>query len=294
MQWSLFVVGVVIAAGVAGCNEPAPMPQPSFTPAPPPPLYEVRFVVTQETPDGAPLPGEVAVVPILESGALGPMQVQGTNAGGVARFVFQWPTTLLVRASAPGDWTKEGGRVHVDQAVAAAGLLVSDRDVFLPLFRSTLPIATTVAWSTTTAQPMGLGTSPATTFQPLAFPEGLQAAYLARLADATIVVTWMDSMQGHVATLSTGLAWNGQVWTEGPEASAAATGSRTAAWDGDLPRDGWPADLEAAQLQVALLTRTAIVGDVLFAVSGALQFGGHAPAELPSDDCHLLCGPTSA
>lgn len=276
---------------LAGCSGDGPKEAVPILPDPPvpDPVYSVAIVVLQETSSGVPLPAQVQAVPVNADGSLAPMQVVHTDTEGAARFTFRTPTTLLVRAVGPDGWTQEGARVEVGPTVASPGLTVSDRDVFLPLYRSSLDLTATHAWSTATAAVGPAGDlDPAKAFVPLALPDGLQEAYLARLADGRVAARWTDGAQGTAATLSVGLAWDGAVWVEGNASSPTATGAREAAWDGDLPADR-PTDLAAAHLQAALLTRSAIVGDVLFDVRVTLRFGGAVPAGMPADDCHLLC-----
>lgn len=290
---NLAPLGFLALAGflLAGCSSPDDVvAQPSWTPPPPPPTYDVRFVVSQETADGQPLSAEVQLVPVLEAGGFGPLQVQRTDSEGQTTFRFGWPTTVLVRVVAGDDWTQEGGRIYVDKAIAAEGLTVSDRDVFIPLLRSSLTFTAQQSWDMAMADVAPDGTvEPAVTTAPLVFPEGLQEAYLGRLQDAQIVVRWTDSATDRAPSISTGLAWSGSVWTEGEAAPLTQVGPRQATWDGDLPRDGRPGDLAAARLDVALLTRSAIVGEVVFDVETILQFGGRVPADMPVENCHLLC-----
>lgn len=276
---------------VAGCSGPADRhPAPVEAPAEPAPTYPVTFVVTEETATGAPLPAKVQVIPVLAGGGHGPIQVAGTDTQGAARFTFLQPTIVLVRAIGPDGWTQEGARVEVEDRVIAHGALASERDVFLPLFRSSLTAVAGHTWSNAAGDLRPDGTvDPAEAFVPLTLPEGLQAAYLQRLSHARVTVRWTDSTEGRVATLSAGLAWDGAVWVEGDEASVSPSGQREASWGGDLPAER-PADLEWGTLQAALLTRTAIVGDVLFEVETTLEFGGRVPEGMPADDCHLfLC-----
>lgn len=285
-------IALLLVLLLAGCSSPRQVadPIPSVAPAAPAPAYALNVVVSQETADGPRLPAEVQVVPVL-GGGLGPMQVQGTDGNGVARFRFREPTEVLVRAVGPVGWTKEGARVQVGETLTAEGALASDRDLFLPLLRESLTVAVRHSWSTAAAEPRPDGSvTPAATFMPLALAEGLQAAYLSRLADALVTASWMDGADGRAGSLATGLAWDGEPWVVGAEASplGAGAGTRTATWDGDLPADR-PADLAGARLQAVLQTGTAVVGTVTIDVEATLWFGGRAPAEMPADDCHLLC-----
>ena len=281
----------IVAVLMAGCGgpDPAPVPQPvrSLTAAPAP-EYTLNVVVTRETADGEPLSARVDVLPVLPGPAFGPMQAK-TTVGGVASYSFREPTKVLVRAVGPDGWTTEGGRVEVGQQVTAEGVLASDRDVFLPLFRERIDLAAQHTWSTAIATP-GPDGEAALAFAPLALPEEVRAAYLARLVDATVTVSWSDGPDGRVGTLATGLAWDGTPWVTGPESPPTdALGQRRAVWDGELPAER-PADLASARLQALLQTGTAVVGDVLFDVQATLVFGDHVPPELPEDDCHLqLC-----
>lgn len=291
MRSPLLVVALLVL--LAGCNSPrngAPAePTPTIAPAAAP-TYDVAVVVTQETPSGKPLQATVQAFPLLASGGIGNGLSQPTDTTGTARFSFHEPTTLLVRAVGPKGWTMEGAQVHIGNAVAAEGVTVSDRDVFLPLFRDRIDLAVEHAWSTVVAERGADGsTTPARTFAPLALPAGLESAYLARLSDAAVQATWMDGTDGHAATLSVGLAWDGVPWVEGPESSAAEVGTRSVAWDGDLPA-GRPVDLANAHLQAMLGTTTAVVGDILVDVDASLAFGGFTPAGLPPATCpgHLL------
>ncbi|MEK6976407.1 MAG: hypothetical protein AABY18_08715 [Candidatus Thermoplasmatota archaeon] len=285
---------VVFGLLLAGCNGPGHAPtvpqETSAQPTPmPAPEYTATIVVTKETPNGEPVRAQVQGTPLKADGKLGDVQQRGTDVQGAALFRFSEPTTLLVRVLGPDGWTSEGARVHIGAAVAAEGLTVSDRDVFIPLYRSTLTFLGEHAWSTQVAQPGAEGVAPAVAVEPLLFPEGLQVAYLSRLSGARVVASWTDTQDGRALNASVGLAWGDAVWVEGPAAPLTQTGPRQAIWDGALPSDGKPSDLAAASLQTAVLTRTAIVGDVLFSLETTLQFGGRVPAELPADNCHTLC-----
>lgn len=281
----------LVALTLAGCSAPkhaTPVePSPTVVAAP---RYEATIVVTQETPGGKPLQAIVQGYPLLASGGIGNGLAQGTDTQGAARFSFREPTTLLVRVVGPKGWTMEGATVHIGTAVAAEGVLVSDHDVFVPLFRDRLDVATQHAWSTAIAQPSGDGSrEPARTYAGLALPEGLELVYLQRLSGAALQASWMDDADGHAATLAVGLAWDGRPWVDGAESAPTEVGPHRAVWDGDLPADR-PADLADAHLQAMLSTTTAIVGDVLVDIEGTLSFGGIAPAGLPPATCpgHLL------
>lgn len=285
------------ALAFAGCNGPTrdtPAPEAVETPTPTPTVpateYTATIVVTRETASGEPVRTQVVGFPLLADGTLAPAVARATDAQGAARFRFDGPTTLLVRAVGPDGWTDEGARVHIDVAVAAEGVTVSDRDVFLPLFRSELAFSGQQAMSNAVAQPRADGgVEPAVALRPLAFPEGLQEAYLSRLSSARVVASWMDDADGRAVNASVGLAWGDALWLEGPGAPVTQVGTRSASWEGDLPAAGRPADLAGATLQTAFVTRTAVVGDVLVDVEATLGFGGRVPAGLPADDCHLLC-----
>ena len=293
MRFAVLPVLLLVAVAFAGCggpSKPEPVPQVEApTPTVPATEYTATIVVTQETASGAPMLVEVQGIPVLADGTFGIKQSKRTDPEGAARFRFDGPTTLFVRAVGPEGWTTEGARVHIDVAVAAQGVTVSDRDVFLPLFRSDLAFAGQEALSTAIAQPQAdASVHPAATFQPLVFPDGLQGAYLARLSSANVVASWMDDKDGRAVNASVGLAWGDSVWVEGAGAPVTQVGTRWASWDGVLPAAGRPADLAAATLQTALLTRTAVVGDVLVGLDTTLHFGGRVPAGMPADDCHLL------
>jgi hypothetical protein len=288
----LVVFAALAFAGCGAPSHPAPMPEASETPTPtvPPTQYSATIVVTREIPSGEPVRTQVTGIPLLADGSLGIPLARGTDAQGAARFLFDRPTTLLVRATGPEGWTTEGARVHIDAAVAAEGLTVSDRDVFLPLYRSELAFAAEQTLSTAVAQPRpDGGVEPTLAFHALAFPEGLQAAYLARLSSANVQATWVDDADGRALNASVGLAWGDAVWVEGAGAPLTQVGPRSASWEGALPGAGRPSDLSGATLQTVLLTRTAVVGEVLVDVQATLGFGGRLPAGLPVDDCHLLC-----
>src|SRR5688572_24248167 len=115
-----FLAAVVLLALLAGCTDPPSSPP--TTPAPavaPAPAYDVAVLVTQETPDGAPLVGaEVVAYHLDPSGETltGVAVPASTNGQGVARFSFREPVRLAVRATMPG-WTQEGTTVAVGEQV---------------------------------------------------------------------------------------------------------------------------------------------------------------------------------
>lgn len=284
------VLACVILLFVAGCTDPAPSnPLPhEGEPAPVQPSYDAVVVVTQETPDGPGLKAQVIGVPLLPDGTLGAALIRNTDADGKVRFSFPTATTLLVRATGAQGWTQEGARIHIaSQAVAAEGLTATLGHVYLPLYRSTLQSTLTHAWTNALASPgMVPDVEPATTFAPIALPDGLADAYLARLTGGAVAAHWTDSLDGRVATVAAGLAWDGAVWVQGEPSPATGTGERSAQWAGALAPSDVPQD--ADDLQAALLTHTAVVGTVSFSITTTLTFGGRTPPELGDDPCHLL------
>jgi hypothetical protein len=252
--------------------------------------------VSQQTADGPALPGaEVDVATLASDGSvLGQPVVRFTDAAGFVHLSYREPVALALQAVAKqkADWTREGTRVQVGTAIIPErALLVSDRDLFLPLYRSHLDFAANTTWSTVVAQPDAGGMiDPAHTEADLGFPDGLQVAYLSRLVAARVELHWDDTATAH-ANLAAGLSWSGNLWVQGDEASPGLVpGARSALYQGDLPVAGRPVDLAATRLQAAALTHSAVVGDMPLGFTATLLFGGQSPAELPAPCSHaLLC-----
>lgn len=289
------VAALFAAALLAGCQSPfgagpqATSPAESTpTEAVPPAFvaYTFRVVVTEERPDGPRLPAEVHASRLDDAGKLGGAIIRPTDGHGVASFTVFDPGTYLVRVLGPVGWTQEGARVEVTpDGVTAAGLVASDGDVFIPLYQADLLYQASLSWTTTVVPPQA-GGAPGTAMAtvPLAFPDGLAAAYMARLRTGEVFVRWTDSVEGVAPDLSAGLARDGVLWVEGDPAPTSATpGEREAAWSGELPSDGRDGE---PRLGAAAVTRTAVVGTVLVHFDATLLFGGQVPPELPPIDCH--------
>lgn len=295
------IVLAVIVLCLAGCGSP-PEPTPVAVGAPTAPAdtdYRLTVRVSQETADGPVMPGvEVQAFILAERGqpALAvPRAVPASTDGqGLARFLFEEPSLVAVRATAPG-WTSEGQVLRVEEAVAMhgpvvafGGPLVSERDFFLPLFRATLDLAAATALMTSVVQPApDGGLDPPVATADLVFPDGLGAAYLARLSAADVHVTWEDTVSSR-AHVSAALAWDGAVWVRGEApAPGLAPGPREAAYSGALPAEGRPASLAAATLQAAAVLESVSVGEVPLAFAVRLAFTGSQPPGLPAA-CHAM------
>jgi hypothetical protein len=259
---------------LAGCAEPdapdSPPPIPS-TPPPAQPEYTLTLRVSEEAPDGPPLAGaEVEAYPMDAAGKPGPGVGRVTAADGTVRFSFREPTALALRAWLPG-WTREGALVAVGPDVSSGDALVSERDLFLPLYRAELAVAASSALATSTA----FDSAPALADLPV------PRAYLDRLAGADVAVRW-DETPTRRADLAAGLAWDGRVAVQGePSGLAPAPGAREATWSGDLAPAG-------GRLSAAAVLNSAAVGDVPLAFEVALRFAGREPEGLLAP-CH--CGP---
>jgi hypothetical protein len=254
---------------LAGCTHPTPSAAPaSSTPPVPPPAFLMALRVSEETPDGPPLAGvEVVAYPLDASGQATVGVARATDADGVVRYSFREPTRLAVRAAAPG-WTREGAIVEVGPAVGASGALASDRDVFLPLYRTSLRLSASSSLTTSTA----LDARPALADLPL------PAGYLARLSGAEVTVRW-DESPTQRADLAAGLAWDGEVRAQGePSGLTAPTGTRQATWSGAARPEG-------ERLSAAAILHSAAVGDMPLAFEATLRFTGQEPAGLPKT-CH--------
>lgn len=294
---SRILLAILVALLVAGCGAPTPAevePGPaSSTPAAPAlVLYRVQVVVSQERPDGPRLPAEVHATRLDEQGRLAAPIIRPTDGTGVARFELFEPGTYLVRVLGPAGWTQEGARIDVaGDGVRAAGLVASEGDLFVPLYRASLAFAGQQTWSTTVASNPGGEAAAAFTGIPLALPDGLGPAYAARLATAQVAVRWSDTVDGVAPALAAGLVVDGQVVAEGEHVEPQVLpGERQADWSGAAPdavRTGTPA------LMAAAITRSAVVGNVLLDFEATLTFGGQVPPELPPLDCHArydVCG----
>lgn len=276
-------LALLLLAGCAGPAEP-PAPVPAETPEPSRPQeYALTLRVSEETPDGPPLAGvEVEAYPLDRAGQPLPGAAVGRTSGadGTVRFAFREPARLAVRASAAG-WTREGAIVEVGPEVTSSGVLVSDRDAFLPLYRSSLVLAASSSLMTSTVEPDPDGPlrSPAT-LADLALPDAARAGYLARLSGADVAVRW-DETPTQRADLAAGLAWDGEVWFQGePSGFSPVPGTREATWSGELGAQG-------ERLSAAAILHTAAVGDVPLAFEATLRFSGFEPAGLPAP-CHSM------
>jgi hypothetical protein len=283
---------------LAGCGSPSttPTPTPSLAPAIPVDQdYDLTVRVSQETADGAAMPGvEVQAFVLDDAGSPGPAIPRSTDTQGFARFTFEDPIRIAVRATSPG-WTREGVVLQVGETVAfeqvatAAGIhtaTVSERDLFLPLFHNELRLSAATVVMTGLVEPAPDGTihSPVATAA-LAFPEGLGPAYLARLAAADVRLHWEDTATSR-AHLSAGLAWDGEPWVRGEAPSPGiGLGPREASYSGPLPTEGRPADVSAAVLEAAAVLESAAVGDVPLTFDVRLVLAGFQPPGLPVA-CH--------
>jgi hypothetical protein len=290
----------LLAVVLSGCGSPDQAPDPSQAPSPPAVAdrdHHLTVRVTQETPDGSPMPGiEVQAFVLDASGTAGPAIPRSTDRQGFARFTFEDPVQIAVRATAPG-WTREGVVLQVgeqvlfDEVPAAAGLhtaVLSERDLFLPLFRADLRLSAATALVTDTVEPTVDGSlrSPVTTAD-LVLPDGLAAAYLARITAADVRLQWEDTASSR-AHLSAALAWDGAVWVRGEAPSPGLLpGPREASFSGTLPEEGRPDDLAVATLQAAAILESAAVGDVPVAFDVHLRLTGREPPGLP-EACHAM------
>lgn len=293
----------LLALLLAGCGTPEP---PTGSPTTDPAVaadvdYPLLVRVSQETADGPPMAGvEVQAFVLAEEGQgslLAPRLVPAsTDTLGFARFVFEEPSLVAFRASSPG-WTTEGVVLRVEETVlshgphqADGGPVLSERDLFLPLYRAELRLEAATTLSTAIAEPRPNGTlAAAPTTADLLLPEGegVIAAYLARLSAADVRLVWEDTASSR-AHLSAGLAWDGVGWVRGePPTPGVLPGQREAVFSAGLPDDGRPDDLAAARLQAAAFLESAAVGDVPVRFEVRLRFGGIEPPGLPAP-CHSM------
>lgn len=287
---------------LAGCGSPAEPPVAPVTQTPPPSQerdHELTVRIAQERADGPAMAGvEVQAFVLDDAGVPGPAIPRSTDTQGFARFTFEDPVRIAVRATAPG-WTREGVILQVgdgvafDQVPLAPGLHVatlSERDLFLPLFRTALDLqaATAVVTATVQLAPDGSLRSPVATAD-LHLPEGLEEAYLARVAAADVALRWEDTVSSR-AHLAAALAWDGVLWVRGEApAPGIVPGPRQASFTGDLPDEGRPDDLDAATLQAAAVLESAAVGDVPLSFDVRLRMVGLEPPGLPAA-CHSTAG----
>lgn len=300
---ALLAILSLAGLALAGCGSPqaGPAPAPAtLAPSPAPDLdYDLTVRVSQETADGPAMPGvEVQAFVLGDDGAPGPAIPRSTDTQGFARFTFEDPVRVAVRATAPG-WTREGVVLQVrpdltrfdsasagtDPAVAA---VVSERDLFLPLFHAELRLSAATSLMTGTVRPAADGSldSPVATAD-LALPAGLEAKYLARMASADLKVAWEDTASSR-AHLAAALAWDGAVWVQGEAPSPGLLpGPREATFFGPLPAER--PDLSSARLQAAALLESAAVGDVPVSFELRLLMDGIEPPGLPVA-CHSVAG----
>jgi hypothetical protein len=105
------------------------------------------------------------------------------------------------------------------------------------------------------------------------------------MAAADVRVKWEDTPSSR-AHLAAALAWDGQVWVRGDAPSPGLLpGPREAAFSGDLPAEGRPADVGSAKLQAAAVLQSAAVGDVPLSFEVHLRMVGLQPPGLPVP-CH--------
>lgn len=293
MRFPRFLLVIpLLVVSLAGCAQaPDPSGPVLETSAPAPaPVYALAVRVTEERPDGTPFLGAQVHIGTLDvaGNLIGSPMNRMTDADGWVRVEWHVPMRVAVQAVAPDKtrWTIEGAHVTVGDTVEADRGLVSERDLFLPLYHATLDFAVGTTWNTTIAK-LGEGAMVEAVHADvgLTFGDGLQEPYVARLAKAKVHLTWEDTVTSR-AELAAGLAWNGVIWVEGEMPPAQlAPGNRSADYADALPATR-PADLKAAHLQAAAVTRSAVVGEVPLAFAVELSFGDVRPSELPDPRCH--------
>lgn len=298
---------VLLASGCASPSSSGPAGGPGGAGATTSPdavvhVYSVRIRVTQETPSGVPMAGaDLYVIPkadATQDASKLPFP-QITNAAGEVELKFPEPTTILVQAMANGKgWTREGLQIEVGEQALVDG--VAQRDavgrplVILPLLHAESKVNLTGTWTTTLVPPHPDGT-PGTAFTtveiPLPADADVRELYLRRLKSADLELAWDNTATG-TADLRLGLAWDDKaVWTEGAAEGAPqlSPGAHVATLTGALP-DERPTGAGLV-LRAAIITHTAVAGDLPFGVSGVLRFDGHVPAGIPTPSCLpvLLC-----
>lgn len=287
----------VTLLALAGCASPGPAPVPSQAPPAPVPDadYPLTVLVRQETADGAAVVGaEVQAFVLDAAGKPGAAIPRSTDALGAARFSFEAPVRIAVRSTAPG-WTVEGFVLDVGEQVIPVGrpAVVSERDLFLPLYHADVSLAAATSLVTDAVRPTANGSvEPPLATAELAFPEGLADAYLSRLVGADVRVRWEDTVSSR-AHLAAGLAWDGALWVRGEAgAPGLVPGPREATFSGAIPMEERPAAPAGLRLQAAAVLESAAVGDVPLAFEVHLAFAGSQPPGLPKA-CHsaLVCLP---
>jgi hypothetical protein len=258
--------------------------------------YDLTVRVSEERPDGPSMKGvEVQAFVLDEAGRPGPTIPRSTDTQGFARFTFEDPARIAVRATAPG-WTREGVILNVGDRLTAddPAVVLSERDLFLPLYHGELRLSAATSLMTSTVEPQLDGSVEApVAAADLAFPDGLAGAYLSRLSAADVRVRWEDTASSR-ADLAAALAWDGQAWAQGDASGPGLLpGPREATYSGKLPADGRPDDLTVAHLQAAAVLASAAVGDVPLAFEVRLSFAGLEPPGLPVA-CHAMATSTTA
>ncbi len=297
LQFAL--LSALLMSGCASISAPSPATEPAVAP-PAPPSYEVTIRVMQEAADGAPLPAAEVIAVRADQVPTEPARVPAgrmADFGGAVRFLYSEPTDIVVQVLPPSfegkAWTREGARIHVgDEVTSDGGLIVSEREVFIPLYRTSLRFEgnATLMQGLPDLGPDGSFQARLAT-APLAFPDGARRApYLSRLDAAVVHVRW-DEAAGEFAELAAGLAWGATLWAEGePTQFSPVPGPREATFEGKLPADGRPVD--ETPLEAAAVTRMPIVGDAGLSFDVTLKFLGQAPPEFPPPPCFgtlLLC-----
>jgi hypothetical protein len=296
MRWSLAIALVLLLAGCAAPASPAPDPAARPTTAPSAPTFDLGIHVAEERPDGNPVAGAVVQLALVDErdAVIGTPWTRSTDASGWLRLSWPQPVRVAIQVSAPdkASWTIEGARLNVGEQITPQWpVVLSDRDVFLPLYRTQLNFELGHAWSTTTVQPTPSGEiGKVHTQANLEFPQASETGYLQRLDKAFVRLSWEETVTDK-AELATGLAWNGKLWVQGDSAGPGVLpGARQATYEGPLPAQNRPEDLTSATLQVAAITSSAVVGDLPLKFNVQLQFSDRRPSELPDPRCHAADG----
>ncbi|MEA3136229.1 MAG: hypothetical protein QOC71_510, partial [Thermoplasmata archaeon] len=186
---------LLLLAGGGAPSDPAPAPA-TTAPSPVDQDYDLTVRVSEERPDGPSMKGvEVQAFVLDEAGRPGPTIPRSTDTQGFARFTFEDPARVAVRATAPG-WTREGVILNVGDRLTAddPAVVLSERDLFLPLYHGELRLSAATSLMTSTVEPQLDGSVEApVAAADLAFPDGLAGAYLSRLSAADVRVRWEDT-----------------------------------------------------------------------------------------------------